>query len=209
MPKPAQSRGKNYSDANLNYLLDIVEENLPCESDEWNEISLQYNAYFGGKESRSGEDLKNKFKALKATKKPTGDPKCPPAVRRAKLIQKAMESRMDVQTLDSGDENRDADPSTSEFEDDNEDQSVDMSIFGNDDNVQPRPSASLPKDGRFPFRSYACGEVEPTSYLSSSPDTDQCGPSNSQNESLNDSYSATPQNNFSGPLLLCLPHRSY
>ena len=61
MPKPAQGRGKNYSDANLNYLLDIVEENLPCGSDEWNEISLQYNAYFGGKESRSGEDLKNKF----------------------------------------------------------------------------------------------------------------------------------------------------
>ena len=74
MPKPAQGRGKNYSDANLTFLLDKVQYSLPCGADEWTEISLEYNAFFGGKESRSGEDLRNKFKALKSTKKPTGDP---------------------------------------------------------------------------------------------------------------------------------------
>lgn len=39
---------------------------------------------------------------MKGTKKPTGDPSCPPHVRRAKLLQKAVEARMGVKTL--GDE---------------------------------------------------------------------------------------------------------
>lgn len=101
-----QGRGRNYSAANTKHLLDLVEEIEPCGFDEWNEISMKYNAHFGGKagENRSGEDLKNKFKALKAIKKPTGDPSCPPDVRRAKQLQKALEVRMDVQALDSGDE---------------------------------------------------------------------------------------------------------
>lgn len=140
--------------------MDRIEENLPCGADEWNEISLEYNSYFGGKsgENRTAEDLKNKFKALKTTKKPTGDPTCPPAVIWAKMIQKAMEARMDVQTLDSGDEDReDADPSNSEFEDKNEDQSVDMTVFGSGGNNHPEPFSSLLTNGRYPFRSYAVG----------------------------------------------------
>ena len=39
--------------------------------------------------------------ALKGHKKPTGDPTCPPQVVRAKRIQRDMESRMAVQTLQS------------------------------------------------------------------------------------------------------------
>lgn len=105
-PKGAQGRGRNYSAANTTYLLDLIEEVEPCGCDEWNEISLKYNANFGGRsgENRSGDDLKNKFKALKNAKKPTGDPTCPPDVRRAKNIQKAIEGRMDVRELGSGDE---------------------------------------------------------------------------------------------------------
>jgi hypothetical protein len=70
-PKGVQGRGKNYSAANTSYLLDLIEETEPCGGDEWNEISLKYNAYFGGRsgENRSGDDLKNKFKALKGVKK--------------------------------------------------------------------------------------------------------------------------------------------
>ena len=66
MQKSAQGRGKYYSNANIVCLLDRIEENLPCGGDEWNEISLRYNAYFGRKagESRSGEDFRSKFKAM-------------------------------------------------------------------------------------------------------------------------------------------------
>ena len=66
---------------------------------------MKYNVHFGGRagENRSSDDLRNKFKALKNVKKPTGDPTCPPDVRRAKTLQRAIETRMDVQELDSGD----------------------------------------------------------------------------------------------------------
>ena len=120
--KPPAKRGRSYTNANTNYLLDLIEAAEPCGADEWNSIASSYNSHFNG-ESRSGEDLKNKFKALKNVKKPTGaksfphltrnqfqvsksypifwqgDPTCPPEVKRAKRLQKAMESRMDVQTL--------------------------------------------------------------------------------------------------------------
>ena len=61
------------------------------------EISLKCNAHFGGPrgESRTGEDLKNKFKALKGVKKPTADISCPPEVCRAKLLQRDVEARVD------------------------------------------------------------------------------------------------------------------
>ena len=110
MPKAAaQGRGKNYSAANTQYLLDLIEEIEPIGADEWTEISLKYNAHFGGRSGKnwSGEDLKNKFKALKAMRKPTGDPTCPPVVRRAKNVQRAIEARMDVQDLDSCNEEED------------------------------------------------------------------------------------------------------
>ena len=98
MKAPAK-RGRSYSTANTYHLLDLIEEIEPCGGEEWNLIASRYNAHFGG-ESRSCEDLKNKFKTLKGVKKPTGDPSCPPEVIRAKRLQKSLERRMDVQTLE-------------------------------------------------------------------------------------------------------------
>ena len=43
-PKGAQGRGRIYSVANTTYLLDLFEEVESCGCDEWNEISLKYNA---------------------------------------------------------------------------------------------------------------------------------------------------------------------
>ena len=79
MKAPAK-RGRSYSTANTYHLLDLIEETEPCGGEEWNLIASvvwrdadlespmqchtsRYNAHFGG-ESRSGEDLKNKFKTL-------------------------------------------------------------------------------------------------------------------------------------------------
>lgn len=96
-----KSRGKNYSDANLTYLLDRVEDILPKGIDEWNGIAFSYNAHFGNGENRNGESLRNKFKELRNSSKPTGDPDCPEPVRRAKRIQRQIELSMDV--VDFGD----------------------------------------------------------------------------------------------------------
>ena len=59
MPKAAtHCRGKNYSAANTQFLLDLIEKSEPYGVDEWTEISLKFNAHFGGisGENRSGED---------------------------------------------------------------------------------------------------------------------------------------------------------
>ena len=40
------------------------------------------------------------FKALKNSKKPTGDPTCPPEIKRSKHIQRMMEGRMAVVQFD-------------------------------------------------------------------------------------------------------------
>ena len=152
MPKATpQGRGRNYSAANTQYLLDLIEEIEPCGSDEWTEISLKYNAHFGGRsgENRSGEDLKNKFKALKAMKKPTDDPSCPPAVRRAKNVQKSIEARMDVQDLDSGNEDeennnysRSGNDSETHCDDDN--QTDDYENYEDDDRHEISRSIDFP-----------------------------------------------------------------
>ena len=63
-------RGKNYSSAAVRSLLDIVEERLPVGGDEWSQVANAYNECTN--EAREGEDLKNKFKALRNVKKPTG-----------------------------------------------------------------------------------------------------------------------------------------
>lgn len=63
---PASSgRGKTYSTSNVEYLLDLVEEMLPCGGDEWTALASRYDAHVGKGENRSGEDLRNKFKVSK------------------------------------------------------------------------------------------------------------------------------------------------
>ena len=63
-------RGKYYSQSAIRTLLEIVEERLPVGADEWNQVAMIYNERT--KESREGEDLKNKYKALRNIKKSTG-----------------------------------------------------------------------------------------------------------------------------------------
>ncbi len=78
-----QGRGVNYSTAHVFKLLELAGNSLPLGIDEWDLIATTFNLYFGAASSRSGDDLKNKFKSLKNSKKPTGDPECPPEIVRA------------------------------------------------------------------------------------------------------------------------------
>ena len=73
-------RGKNYSQSNIEKMLDLIEESHPCGIDEWDIIATTFNSHFGNGENRSGDDLRNKVKALKNVRKPTGDPSIPPNV---------------------------------------------------------------------------------------------------------------------------------
>ena len=50
--------------------------------------------------ARDNESLKAKFKTLRLHKKPTGDPDCPPDVRRAKRLYRLIEQNADTVGVD-------------------------------------------------------------------------------------------------------------
>ena len=87
------SRGLGYTDIELQALLDIVEEVLPQSPNEWEEVSRRHIENYPG---QTLDSIRHKFNALANDKKPTGDPHCPPTVRRAKRIFALIRERMDI-----------------------------------------------------------------------------------------------------------------
>lgn len=67
MSRNSSGRGKSYSSSNVDYLLDLIAELLPCGSDEWSELASRFCLHFGNGQSRSGDDLRNKFKVVVVT----------------------------------------------------------------------------------------------------------------------------------------------
>ncbi|RHY17671.1 hypothetical protein DYB25_004089 [Aphanomyces astaci] len=65
--------------------------------------------------------MRRKFKSLRNSKKPTGDPDCLEDVKRAKRINRAMEARMSVLDMGSGDENEDNENNVNNDSDSNSD----------------------------------------------------------------------------------------
>jgi hypothetical protein len=99
-PTKKQGRGKAFSAAELNTLFRILSEKLPQGPNEWNDVTFQYNAEVSADRAREMDHLRDKFKKLKNTRKPTGDPNIPWEVREAKKIQMAIEAKMDPTHLD-------------------------------------------------------------------------------------------------------------
>ncbi len=68
----------------------------------WERVADLYNQKTGKFQPfRDVDSLKNKFKGLKNTKKPTGDPTCPEYVKRAKRLQQEIELSANVFQLGS------------------------------------------------------------------------------------------------------------
>lgn len=102
---PRTKKAQTYSVAEVNTLLEFVEKMLPIGQNEWESLVVlfnrsMYNLIGTNAVPRDYESLRNKFKTLRNNKKPTGDPTCPPEVKRAKRAQKEMEKRMSVTDLD-------------------------------------------------------------------------------------------------------------
>lgn len=85
-PPPAapRSRGASYSSNETTHLLDLMEDIRPVGSNAWDEVCLRHADRYAG---RNVESLRRKFGKLTKKRVPTGDPTCPPDVRRAKRIQ--------------------------------------------------------------------------------------------------------------------------
>jgi hypothetical protein len=99
MPRNSSAAGRAaaYAPIEIDKLLDLIEEVLPCGADQWERVGSAFRLHFAGApKPRDTDSLKLKFKTLRLHKKPTGDPLCPPDVKRAKRIYRAIEVHSDV-----------------------------------------------------------------------------------------------------------------
>ncbi|KAE8875087.1 hypothetical protein PF003_g40789 [Phytophthora fragariae] len=80
-----QTRNPNYTSADVDRLLLLIENELPLGRDEWESLATSYNANRPrGAPERDFESLRRKFKVLYSTRKLTGMPNMPPLVKEAK-----------------------------------------------------------------------------------------------------------------------------
>ncbi|RHY16054.1 hypothetical protein DYB32_010683 [Aphanomyces invadans] len=90
----------NWSDADVTLLLDCIQTLIPLGQNGWIKVSQVFNSNDTVSYARDWESCKRKFTFLKTTKKPTGEPGCPPHVVRAKRLQRDIDSRAAVEVLD-------------------------------------------------------------------------------------------------------------
>jgi hypothetical protein len=92
----SRNRGQKYYKDEIDGLLDRIEDILPIGPQEWDDVSEAHTDRFPLK-NRDTISLRRKFNEFVNSKKPTGDPNCPPHIKRAKDIQ-----RMIIAKSDSG-----------------------------------------------------------------------------------------------------------
>ncbi|KAG1711903.1 hypothetical protein DVH05_009144 [Phytophthora capsici] len=110
--------------AEVDRMLDLVEEFLPLGKDEWERLAGFYNVTrTRGWPEREYESLRRKFKVLYSTRKPTGVSEMPPHIKRAKERKDAVDDKANVVVMDDGadDEQEDSQPDFS-FEMDPDDE---------------------------------------------------------------------------------------
>lgn len=124
-----KSRGPAYSDQETGVVLDLVAEHLPSGANMWMRLAQDYAeiALERGWPLRDEESLRNKFKALKNSPKPTGDPNCPWDVKAAKRLQVMIDQSRDVVGFDEEEDDGEEDEAHRQddedyIDNDNEDQ---------------------------------------------------------------------------------------
>ncbi|POW10867.1 hypothetical protein PSHT_08567 [Puccinia striiformis] len=77
------------------FLISTVEEHLPLGTNEWVPVVDAFNAEASknGRPKQELEPLKNKFKTLASSTKPTGDPTCNEEIRQAKRVEELIITR--------------------------------------------------------------------------------------------------------------------
>lgn len=82
----------NYSSAEVDALLDIVERILPLGAHHWARVAEQYREWAAANDGtpRDQDSLESEFDKMNYTMKRTADPTCPANVRRAKRLGKAI-----------------------------------------------------------------------------------------------------------------------
>lgn len=107
---PQSKRGIGFSDMEMESLLNLIEQVLPIGGVEWDTIEREH-ATTWPQQSRTKESLRRKFQSLYRQKIPTGDPNCPPNVRRAKHIHYKLKEKTEMSDGDDDDDELGSDPS--------------------------------------------------------------------------------------------------
>jgi hypothetical protein len=119
MPK----RGQGFSNDEIEHLLDQIEDVIPIGSMAWDRVLVLHQTKYGNRQ-RTVQSLQRKFASLYNHKMPTGDPRCPETIRKAKQLYKAISEKMDVAT---------GEPEGDEDEEDNDEDFFGSSGRGEDD----------------------------------------------------------------------------
>lgn len=81
--------GKNWSPAEIKLLLHVVEEELPCGRDMWDNVAALCSKMWDGDDHWArgpGDSCKKKFEKLAFMKAPTGAAEVPVEMRKAKQL---------------------------------------------------------------------------------------------------------------------------
>ncbi|RDX41857.1 hypothetical protein OH76DRAFT_175974 [Lentinus brumalis] len=103
---PAKRRGRqlgatNFSFADVGEVLRLVHAHRPIGPNGWNRVTAGYNAYAArcNRPRRDIMSLRTKYYKLVNSKKPTGNPHCPPHVQEAKNIEREIQSAVFMGTV--------------------------------------------------------------------------------------------------------------
>lgn len=86
-------RESNYTYEQVDFLLSIVEERLPCGYEEWDLVAIEYRQKYQDTE-RDGEALKFEYKTMKSKPKPSGKTNVPCQVLKRPLKVLAYSSKI-------------------------------------------------------------------------------------------------------------------
>jgi len=83
---------KGYTEEETMYLLDLMEEYIPVGGTAWETIARLHNEIYSDF-PRTRDSLKRLYQGLLRKKVPTGDPHCPPDVKKAKEIEQLIAAK--------------------------------------------------------------------------------------------------------------------
>ena len=88
--RPAGVRG--YTEEERLHFLDILERRLPCSGTEWSLVANEHAEMYPDNE-RNVDSLQRQYQSLLRRREPTGDPNCPPDVKKAKAIDRLLKAK--------------------------------------------------------------------------------------------------------------------
>ena len=86
------SGAKGYTEEERMNFLDIIERRLPCSGSEWSLVANEHAETYPDTD-RNVDSIKRQYQALLRRREPTGDPNCPPDVKKAKAIDRLLKAK--------------------------------------------------------------------------------------------------------------------